>query len=50
MKLKYFCIAIAAVCISVLTACSDFMREKMDVVDMNLSGNVISFEAAPSTD
>lgn len=50
MKLKYFCIAIAAVCMSVLTACSDFMREKMDVVDMNLSGNVISFEAAPSTD
>ncbi len=50
MKLKYFCLAIATVSLPMFTACSDFMREKMAVVDMNLSNNTIRFEAIPSSD
>ena len=50
MKLKYFCLAIATGALAMFTACSDFMKEKMAVVDMNVSGNTITFEAAPSSD
>lgn len=50
MKLKYFCLAIATGALSMFTACSDFMKEKMAVVDMSLSNNVIRFEAIPSSD
>lgn len=51
MNLKYIYLAIAIVAAQfMLTACSDFERNKEDVVDMLLSDNTISFEAAPSSD
>lgn len=50
MKLKYFCLAITAIVFSLCTACSDFERDRVNVEDMNLSGNAVTFEAAPSSD
>ncbi len=48
MKLKYLCLIMIA--LPMFAACSDFERERVDVVDMSLSGNTISFEAIPSSD
>lgn len=50
MNLKYFYLIIATAVLPMFTACSDFERDRVDVVDMGLSGNAISFEALPSSD
>lgn len=50
MNLKYFCLAVFTAVLPMFTACSDFERDKVDVIDMVSSDNVISFEATPSAD
>lgn len=50
MNLKYFCLAVFTAVLPMFTACSDFERDKVDVIDMVSSDNVIFFEATPSAD
>lgn len=41
MNLKYFCLAVFTAVLPMFTACSDFERDKVDVIDMVSSDNVI---------
>lgn len=51
MKLKYFCYTAAMAALPILmAACSDFEKDRTYVIDLNLSSDAISFEAAPSSD